>query len=66
MCVMSVIMEYGSRLTDREWNPMSYRTFQELLEAARKFDEAAHQPDCVDPNKAKLLEELGRKFENQS
>lgn len=33
-------------------------SFKEALEAAKKFDRLTNQPDCEDPDKAKLLDRV--------
>lgn len=34
------------------------KEFKDLLEAAKKLDKALNQPDCEDPDKAKLVERV--------
>lgn len=34
------------------------KEFRELIEAAKRIDEVTKQPDCVDPEKAKLQERV--------
>lgn len=64
MCMVSAITGWGqqqwpytlpeTKLPDiKEWIG-----FQEIVEKARKWDEANKQPDCVDPAKEKWLKEL--------
>ena len=59
MCVVSQVMDYGwKRIPDDMWNETTIDQFRRLLEEARKFDKVADQPECEDPEKAKLLDKL--------
>lgn len=62
MCVVSNISDYGRQIQWEEWNPTKYRDFSDLIEKAKQFDKAHGQPDCVDPEKQKFLDELDKRF----
>lgn len=71
MCVVSNVSTYGQQIGWPPLNPISpspwtidtIKKFMDLLEQARKFDEAAGQKDCVDPEKAKFEEALIKRLE---
>lgn len=79
MCVVSMVYDYYA--PKFHWTPDDFtlrpythldfeetkRKFLEALEAARKVDKLTDQPDCVDPEKAKLdlrLAELERQVKD--
>jgi len=62
MCVYSMVSDYGRNMNPGNWNPNSFDAFKQLLDEARKFDEAAGEPDCEDPSKAEFLKELEERF----
>lgn len=81
MCVMSMVVDYYKPQFDRyvysgqnqiviypdaqpDWGKL-VREFREAIQAAKRVDDLTGQPDCVDPEKAKLTErvaELERKI----
>jgi hypothetical protein len=67
MCAVSAVIDYGKKTWDWGWqyptlDPsmmiLEMKTYLELVEKAKKFDEIAKQPHCEDPEKAKLLEKI--------
>ncbi len=63
MCSVSVISDYGRNIPIQQWTPPAWSEYQELLEKARKFDEIAAQPDCVDPAKEAWMREVEARLE---
>lgn len=62
MCVVSMVMDYGrERIGPNQWDLESIRLYFELIEAAKKFDKAAKEPDCEDPQKARIIDDLKRR-----
>lgn len=56
MCAVSVIYDMFAKQPD-EWylaNPYRITLFHQMVEDAKVFDQEANQPDCADPDKAKL------------
>lgn len=58
MCVVSNITDYGRSIPPQKWTYPGINEFEKLIEQGKKFDEANGEPDCVDPEKAKLMKEL--------
>lgn len=58
MCAVSAVMDYGMRMPDDFWNRQTYRQFVQIVDQAKKFDDATGQPHCEDPNKIALLQRI--------
>ena len=69
MCTYSVISDYGrTRYPMDYWTPTTWPPFSDLLEQARRTDEATEQPDCEDPAKTEWIEKVEerlRRLENE-
>lgn len=55
MCAVSVIYDMFDKMPDVWYNKERIDLFRRMLQDAEKFDVEASQPDCFDPEKAKLL-----------
>ncbi len=67
MCAVSVIYDIFSKLPDTWYNQEHIDLFRNMITDARTFDVQAGQPDCEDPEKAKLeqhIEELERQIQD--
>jgi hypothetical protein len=70
MCAVSVIYDMFAKQPD-EWyltNPYRITLFHTMVEDAKQFDIQANQPDCADPDKAKLearIAELEKELESK-
>src|SRR5262245_24767074 len=61
MCVLSMVMDYYKPKifnTDEADFKKLVKDIKEAVDAAKKVDELTGQPDCVDPEKAKLMERV--------
>ena len=60
MCAVSAIVKYGMEMKPT-WIPGDYqhRKFQKLLDAAKEFDTAVHQEECVKGKEEVWLKEKG-------
>lgn len=63
MCVMSMIFDYHQKLPLDYWNLERYTLFKDLLEEVKQYDEKTGQKDCVDPEKAELLERIEERLD---
>jgi uncharacterized protein YceH (UPF0502 family) len=60
MCAVSVIYDIFAKQPN-EWflaNPYRITLFHSMVEDAKQFDVQTNQPDCADPDKAKLEERI--------
>jgi hypothetical protein len=64
MCAVSVIYDMFARLPDSWYNQQRIDLFRNMVADARTFDIQSGQPDCEDPEKAKLEERIA-KLENE-
>lgn len=55
MCAVSVIYDMFDKQPDTWYNKERIDLFRRMLKDAERFDLEASQPDCFDPEKAKLL-----------
>jgi hypothetical protein len=58
MCAASVIYDMFGKMPDGWYNQKRINLFKTMIVAAEMFDQEANQPDCVDPEKEKLLEHI--------
>jgi len=70
MCTTSMIMDYGRQQYYKYYKDIPIQTFdndkyliwveafQKLVEQAEEFDKVTGQPDCVDPEKAELMQKI--------
>lgn len=69
MCAMSMVFDYGRNNPPWQSIPTTpfpsdnsieeaLKKYLKLVEAAREYDEAAKQKDCVDPKKEEFMEEV--------
>jgi hypothetical protein len=56
MCAVSVIYDMFGKQPDSWYTPQRIDLFRSMVTDAMKFDIEADQPDCQDPEKAKLEE----------
>lgn len=54
MCATSVIYDMFSPMPDDWYNQDRIDLFRNMIETAKTFDVESGQPDCEDPDKAKL------------
>jgi hypothetical protein len=55
MCAVSVIYDVFSKMPDVWYDQERLVLFRRMVSDAEIFDRLAGQPDCADPEKAKLL-----------
>lgn len=68
MCVYSMVLDYGQRIPDQQWDLRKWAEFQEIVNKAKKWDELMQQPNCEDPKKVeweKRIEERLKRLENE-
>lgn len=58
MCMVSVIYAHFQSMPDDWYTPKRIDLFYSMVAQAELFDEEAGQPDCLDPEKAKLDEKI--------
>lgn len=58
MCIVSDIHDYGKTIPIDRWTIPGIEQFKTVIEEAEKFDAANGEPDCVDPEKVKLIDQL--------
>jgi hypothetical protein len=60
MCAVSVIYDIFAKQPDAWFiaNPYRITLFHTMVEDAKAFDQETNQPDCADPEKAKLEERI--------
>jgi len=58
MCTVSVIYDMYRELPDSWYTPQRIETFRSLVESAKQYDSLTNQPDCEDPEKAKVKEHI--------
>jgi hypothetical protein len=58
MCTVSVIYDMFTPLPDEWYTKERIDLFRSMLVLAETFDQETGQPDCVDPEKAKLKEKI--------
>jgi hypothetical protein len=58
MCAVSMVYDYGKRMSYDWWDMDKYHEYKRLLEGAKRFDEKTNQPHCEDENKAEFLQKI--------
>jgi hypothetical protein len=58
MCAVSVVYDMFGKQPDSWYTKERIDLFQRMVTDARLFDEESGQPDCEDPEKAKVLERI--------
>lgn len=58
MCMISVVYAHFSSMPDDWYTPKRIKLFKSMVESALIFDKEADQPDCLDPEKAKLKDRI--------
>lgn len=58
MCAVSVIYDMFGKQPDSWYTLERIELFQRMVTDARLFDEESGQPDCEDPEKAKVEERI--------
>lgn len=58
MCAVSVIYDMFSKLPDTWYTKPRIDLFRNMVADAKTFDIQTNQPDCEDPEKAKLLDRI--------
>lgn len=58
MCAVSVIYDMFAKQPDNWYNKERITLFHHMVADARTFDIQANQPDCEDPEKAKLEQRI--------
>lgn len=58
MCAVSVIYDMFGKQPDRWYTKERIDLFRRMVVDAREFDIQANQPDCEDPEKAKLEQRI--------
>lgn len=60
MCAVSVIYDMFARQPNEWYNRERINLFHNMVADARTFDVQSGQPDCEDPEKAKLEERIAK------
>ena len=61
MCAVSVIIGYlQENVLPERWRSDDFRLLEDILAQVKRLDDALGQPDCIDPEKAKYLENIRR------
>lgn len=58
MCAVSVIYDMFAKQPDTWYTQQRIDLFRNMVADAKQFDQEAGQPDCQDPEKAKLEERI--------
>lgn len=58
MCAVSVIYDMFNKQPDSWYTQDRIKLFESMVKDAKTFDIESDQPDCEDPEKAKVLERL--------
>lgn len=69
MCTVSVIYDTFNRFPDSWYTPERIELFHRMVTDARFLDQESGQPDCEDPEKAKIeehIDELEKKLTNNA
>lgn len=58
MCAVSAVSDYGMRMPQDKWSREVFDEFLKWKLAAEIFDKKTDQPECVDPEKERLIKEI--------
>lgn len=58
MCAVSKVYDMFGEMPDEWYNSKRINLFKTMVMAAELFDEEAGNPDCEDPEKAKVKERI--------
>ena len=57
-CAVSVVYDMFKPMPDSWYNQERIKLFYTMVDTALKFDEESGQPDCEDPEKAKVADHI--------
>jgi hypothetical protein len=60
MCAVSVIYDMFNKQADSWYTRDRLQLFERMVEDAKIFDKESDQPDCEDPEKAKVLKRVSK------
>lgn len=58
MCAVSMVYDTWGKRPFTDWSRDSFDEFQKEVDAAKKQDIRDKVPDCVDPNKERLVRDI--------
>lgn len=58
MCAVSVVYDWFGKMPDTWFTATRIDLFHNMVTNAKQFDQEAGEPDCQDPEKAKLEERI--------
>jgi hypothetical protein len=58
MCAVSVVYDWFGKMPETWYTQPRIDLFHSMVTTAKQFDEESGQPDCQDPEKAKLEERI--------
>lgn len=58
MCAVSKVYDMFKEMPDDWYTPKRIKLFYEMEASAKKLDQETGQPDCEDPDKAKVKERI--------
>lgn len=58
MCIVSAVHQSVSQISINEWSKDAYQEYLKMKEAAERFDKLTNQPNCIDPAKEKLVQDI--------
>ncbi len=58
MCAVSVVYDWFGKMPNTWYTQDRIDLFHNMVADAKRFDEESGQPDCQDPEKAKLEERI--------
>ena len=58
MCAVSVVYDWFGKMPDSWYTSQRIDLFHNMVADAKVFDQESGQPDCQDPEKAKLEERI--------
>lgn len=62
MCMVSVVTLYGQQQPIEHWTPPRWARFTQIVEGARRLDEAMGAPDCEDPAKGEWMKKVEKRL----
>lgn len=70
MCMVSmVISDFQTTMPPKKWlqfpeAPSAFEDLQKIIKLLEKIDKKLGQPDCIDPEKQKYLDEIQKALDN--